>query len=132
VARQQKVETVFTDDLTGDTLTPDDTQTVTFTVDGVSYEIDLSAKNAASLRNDFAAWTEHAHTVPGTTPTRRTPRRAARQSLTTAQRPKTAQRSTANRESSARIREWAQSNGHTVSGRGRIPATVVDAYNAAH
>ncbi|UZJ27029.1 Lsr2 family protein (plasmid) [Rhodococcus antarcticus] len=122
------METVFTDDLTGDTLTPDDTQTVTFTVDGVSYEIDLSAKNAASLRNDFAAWTEHAHTVPGTTTTRR----AARQPLTTAQRPKTVQRSTADREGSTRIREWAQSNGHTVSARGRIPATVVDAYNAAH
>jgi hypothetical protein len=121
VARQQKVETVFTDDLTGDTLTPDDTQTVTFTVDGVSYEIDLSAKNAASLRNDFAAWTEHAHTVPGTTTTRRSPR-----PTTTGQRPK------ADREDSTRIREWAQSNGHTVSARGRIPATVVDAYNAAH
>jgi hypothetical protein len=121
VARQQKVEVVFTDDVTGDTLPEGDAQTVTFSVDGVSYEIDLSAKNAASLRNDFAAWTEHAHTVTGTTTTRRTPRRAA----PTGQRPKT------DRESSAKIREWAQSNGHTVSARGRIPAAVVDAYNAA-
>ncbi|MFF8186159.1 Lsr2 family protein [Microbacterium sp. NPDC016588] len=29
------------------------------------------------------------------------------------------------------IREWARANGHTVSDRGRIPATVIDAYKAA-
>ncbi len=122
MARQQKVEVAFTDDVGGDTLPEGDAQTVAFSVDGLSYEMDLSTKNAASLRNDFAAWTEHAHTVTATRTTRRTARRPA----------PAVQRPEADRGSSARIREWAQSNGHTVSARGRIPATVVDAHNAAH
>ncbi len=112
MARQQKVDVVFTDDLTGDTLPEDDAQTVTFAVDGTTYEIDLSAKNASSLRNDFAAWTEHARTVTGT----KTTGRSTRRTTSTAQRPNT------DRKQSAKIREWAQSNGHTVSARGRIPA----------
>jgi hypothetical protein len=36
------------------------------------------------------------------------------------------------REQTAAIRTWARDNGHTVSDRGRIPKTVVEAYNAVH
>ncbi len=121
VARHQKVDTVFTDDLTGDVLTQDEVQTVTFAVDGTTYEIDLSKKNAASLRNDAAAWIEHARTVTGPKTIGRNTRRSS-----TGARPNT------DRERSAKIRQWAQTNDHTVSKRGRIPAAVVDAYNAAH
>ncbi|HZU92839.1 MAG TPA: histone-like nucleoid-structuring protein Lsr2 [Microbacterium sp.] len=32
----------------------------------------------------------------------------------------------------AAIRAWANDNGYTLSERGRIPAPVVEAYNAAH
>ena len=32
----------------------------------------------------------------------------------------------------AEIREWARKNGHQVSERGRIAATVLAAYEAAH
>ena len=122
MARQQKVAVVFTDDLTGDTLPEGEVQTVTFAVDGTTYDIDLSTKNATSLRNDFAAWTEHARTVSTTKATGRSSRRPTA----------TAQRPTNDRERSARIREWAQANGHTVSARGRIAATIVEAYTAAH
>ncbi len=122
MARHQKVDTVFTDDLTGDVLTQDEVQTVTFAVDGTTYEIDLSKKNASSLRNDAAAWIEHARTVTGP----KTIGRNTRRSSTGARRPNT------DRERSAKIRQWAQTNDHTVSKRGRIPAAVVDAYNAAH
>ena len=122
MARQQKVDTVFTDDLTGDVLTEDEVQTVTFAVDGTTYEIDLSQKNASSLRNDFAAWVEHARTVPRPKSTGRSTRRT----------PTGTQRPPADRKQSTNIREWAQANGHTVSERGRIPGVVVDAYNAAH
>ena len=30
------------------------------------------------------------------------------------------------------VREWAAQNGYTLSDRGRIPATVLEAYDAAH
>jgi len=34
--------------------------------------------------------------------------------------------------SSKELRAWAQANGHHVSGRGRVPSTLMDAYRAAH
>ena len=36
------------------------------------------------------------------------------------------------REQAGAIRDWARKNGHQVSDRGRIPASVVDAYESAH
>lgn len=77
MARQQQVDTVFTDDLTGEVLAEDEVQTVTFAVDSVTYEIDLSKTHASSLRNDFAAWIEHARTVATSKAFGRSPRSAA-------------------------------------------------------
>jgi len=34
--------------------------------------------------------------------------------------------------SSKELRAWAQANGHHVSGRGRVPSTLMDAYRSAH
>ena len=53
--------TVLQDDLDGS----DATETVSFAVDGVSYEIDLNDDNAARLRDDLAVWTAHATRVGG-------------------------------------------------------------------
>jgi hypothetical protein len=36
------------------------------------------------------------------------------------------------REQAGAIRDWARKNGHAVSDRGRIPASVVEAYEGAH
>ena len=36
------------------------------------------------------------------------------------------------REQAGAIRDWARKNGHNVSDRGRIPASVVNAYEEAH
>jgi hypothetical protein len=38
--------------------------------------------------------------------------------------------SRANRDQNQAIREWANKNGYEVSERGRIPASVVDAFHA--
>jgi nucleoid-associated protein Lsr2 len=37
-----------------------------------------------------------------------------------------------NREETAAIRQWARENGHQVNERGRIPKSVVEAYQAAN
>lgn len=118
MAKQQQVSTVYTDDLSGDTLTEDQVHTVTFGVDGVSYQIDLSEQNATSLRDDLASWVQHARKT--STTRRSTSSSSARGKAST------------NREQSAAIREWARSNGHEVSDRGRISATVIDAFNSTH
>lgn len=106
----QKVQVVLVDDLDGGTAD----ETITFAVDGVSYEIDLSTANAAQLRDAFAAWVGHARRVGGRT-------RTVRRGTGTAR---------AAGGQSAAIREWARANGFTVNERGRIPAEVKAAFDA--
>ena len=104
----QKVTVVLEDDLTGGPAE----QTVRFAFDGADYEIDLSAKNAAVFRNLLAPYVEHARKA-GQAPSRRAGRTAA------------------SRQRSGDIRAWAQQHGLTVSERGRIPASVMEQYEAA-
>ena len=115
----QKVDVKFIDDLDGS----DAAGTVSFALDGRSYEIDLSDDNAARLRDALASFVA-----------------AARRSGSGARRGRSAQRQSAeapattrpSREATAAIRTWARENGHEVSERGRIPNSVVQAYEAAH
>jgi len=104
----QKVTVVLEDDLTGGPAE----QTIRFVFEGTDYEIDLNAKNAATFSTQLAPYVEHA-------------RRAGRPQL---HRPG---RTAANRQRSGDIRAWAKEHGVAVSDRGRIPASVVDQYNAA-
>jgi sRNA-binding protein len=107
----QKVQVLLIDDIDGS----EATETVSFGLDGVSYEIDLSTGNAGSLRTELAQYVEHARKGAGAAQVRR-------------RRP----RNGAGREQSAKIREWARSHGHKVNERGRIPANIVAEYEAAH
>lgn len=92
-------------------------ETVTFAVDGVTYEIDLNDPNAAQLREDISRWTDHGRRVGG------------RRARTT--KPSTATTSSRKRDLGA-VREWANANGHKVSDRGRVPQPILDAYDTAH
>jgi len=104
----QKITVELQDDLDGG---PADT-TVRFGVDGDEYELDLSTKNAAAFRGKLAPFIDHA-------------RRAGR-----GQRRRPG-RTASSRERSGDIRAWAQDRGIAVSARGRIPASVVEQYQAA-
>lgn len=109
----QKVQVILIDDVDGGNAD----ETVSFALDGVNYEIDLNAENAAALRDAFATWVGHARRVGGRTGRRtRTARPAANGSG----------------PSNSEIREWARNNGYEVSDRGRISAEIRDAYTAAH
>ncbi|WP_182113032.1 MULTISPECIES: Lsr2 family protein [unclassified Actinotalea] len=108
----QKVQVVLVDDLDGGTAE----ETVSFALDGVSYEIDLSAANAAELRESFARWVGHGRRVGGRS------RGGARRASGGSGRAASGQ--------SQEIREWARANGFTVNERGRIPAEVKAAYDA--
>lgn len=133
MARQQMVVTVITDDLTGDVLSADEVQTVSFAVDGTYYQIDLSPTHASTLRRDLGVWVARAravtapHTptfIPASTPVGAPPRyrSGARRSRTG--------RTNADRERAATIRQWAVDTGYVVFERGRIPAAIVRAYEA--
>jgi Lsr2 len=104
----QKITVAPEDDLDGG---PAD-ETVRFGLGGAEYEIDLSKKNAAAFRRKIAPFIEHARKVG-----RGQRRRPGRTS--------------ASRERSGDIRAWAKDQGIAVSARGRIPATVVERYQAA-
>ncbi|NMR20339.1 Lsr2 family protein [Cellulomonas fimi] len=112
----QKVQVLLVDDIDG--VAAD--ETVTFSLDGVSYEIDLTAAHASELRDSFGRWVGHARKVSG--------RSGARQARGSGG---SARRSSGSSDATA-IREWARANGHNVSERGRISADVKAAYEAAH
>ena len=104
----QRVIVTLEDDLGGG---PAD-ETVHFAFGGAEYEIDLTAKNAKTFRKKLAPFIEHARKA-GRSPSRR-PGRAA-----------------GSRQRSGDIRAWANDHGIAVSARGRIPASVVEQYQAA-
>jgi hypothetical protein len=104
----QKVTVALEDDLDGGPAE----ETVRFGLGGAEYEIDLSKKNASTFRKQLAPFIEHARKAG-----RAQYRRAARTS--------------SSRQRSGDIRAWAKSQGIAVSERGRIPASVVQQYEAA-
>ena len=110
----QKVQVILTDDLDGG----EAEETVQFAIDGVSYEIDLSAANAEALREAVAAYVEAGRRVGG-----RSTRRAAAA-------PK--ERPAAERADLTDVRAWARENGFQVSDRGRVSGEIRAAYEAAH
>ena len=98
------------------------TEMVTFSLDGSSYEIDVCESHAAELRDAFAPFVGAARRAgrPTTAAQRRGGRGGGRAAAT------------GDKQRVAEIREWARKNGHQVSERGRIAATVLAAYEAAH
>ena len=112
MARQ--VITTLIDDLDGKKAD----RTVEFSLDGSNYTIDLSDANAGKLRKALDPFIS-----AGT----RVGRGGARSRV-----PVAGGRTAGSRDENKAIREWAVSNGHQISERGRIPQSVSDAYRAAH
>jgi hypothetical protein len=103
-------------------------ETVSFGLDGASYEIDLSTRNAAALRKALERYVVSARRSSSSTPRARGRRSAA----------PAAKRSAATRPAAPRrdydlvaLREWAGANSVAVPARGRIPLAVVDQYKAS-
>lgn len=112
----QKYIVQLVDDLTNEPIEDGEGETVTFAVDGVSYAIDLSTEHAGEFREVLTTYVSAARKADAaaTSKARSTSRPAA---------PKSDLKD---------VRSWAESNGFTVSSRGRIPADVQEAYAAAH
>jgi hypothetical protein len=110
----QKVMTLLQDDLDGS----EATETITFGLDGLTYEIDLSERNAAKLRKVLEPYVAAARRVGSSRPRQRAARGSAR----------TRSRSDVD---PAAVRAWAASNKIKVSPRGRISAAVIEQFRAA-
>lgn len=102
MAQRRIVELI--DDL--DDTTIEDGGTQTFSLNGTTYEIDLTAANADKLREALAPFIAAGRRV------RRVPTSSSR----------------ATPKDLNAIRAWSRENGYTVSDRGRIFADIVAAY----
>ena len=98
-------------------------ETVSFGVDGATFEIDVCQVHAEELRDSFARYSGVARSS-GRAAASTGPRRAR------ADRP--TPDSAGGRQHVQEVREWARANGHTVSDRGRLSGAVIAAYEAAH
>jgi hypothetical protein len=107
----QRTMVIVTDDIDG----TEGAETVTFGLNGTQFEIDLAQKNADKLRKALAPYIDAGHKVGGSRPSSGS-RRAA---------------STVVQPDPKVVRAWALESGLDVSTRGRIPASVVEQYNAA-
>lgn len=110
----KQIVTLLTDDIDGSKAD----RTVEFSIDGVSYTIDLSDKNAGKLRKALDPYLAAASRIGRSSTARIAPRGAAPAP------------SRANRDQNQAIREWANKNGYEVSERGRIPTSIVEAFHS--
>jgi Lsr2 len=99
----------ITDDIDGS----EGAETLSFSFDGQSYEIDLSRKNIDKFKKGLQPFIDSG---------RRVSRQSAGRSA----------RGRSSRNNSSAIRAWAAEQGLAVSERGRIPASIVARYEAAH
>ncbi len=86
--------------------------TVRFAWRGTQYEIDLSNKNARAFDAAIDPYVKVATRAPASGRT-------------------SGRRSSAARADLSDIRAWASKNGHSIASRGRIPASIIDAYRSA-
>jgi hypothetical protein len=109
VVMAQRVQVLLVCDMhEGDT--PAD-ESISFALDGSTYEIDLCEQHAGTLREAFAPFVGTARRAGGRTRRRRGSGSSSR---------------------AGEIREWARSQGLSVPARGRIPADIAAKYDAAH
>ncbi len=104
----KKVTVQIVDDLSGSVINDGDGRSVVFSLDGESFEIDLSSEHVEQLRDLLAPYIKVARAVGK----KRNPSAPKSQDL-------------------QQIRDWARANGIEVSDRGRISAAVREAFAAS-
>ncbi len=109
MAKKTVVTEILVDDIDGST----GERTITFTWEGVAYEIELSKKNAATFEKTMKPYLDAARRVRSSRPRRIGGTRAGKRDL-------------------AAIRSWAEQNGFDVSARGRVAGAVIEAYDEAN
>jgi len=114
----RKTIVTLIDDLDGKAIEEGKGETVKFSLDSTSYEIDLSDGNAKAFRDAFKEYTKAGRSVSGST-ARRSSSGSSGASV----------RNTPQDLSAART--WLRLNGHQVSDRGRIPNKLMELFQNA-
>jgi hypothetical protein len=108
----QRTQVFLTDDLDGTNMPVGKGETVTFALDGKTYEIDLTSKNSNALRKVLKPYIEAGRSVR-TSSGVRVKRTQVGADVRT-------------------IKEWARANGYEVNDRGRVPNEIRAAFEAAN
>lgn len=108
----QRTQVFLTDDIDGTDIPAGKGETVTFSLDGQTYEIDLTNKNAGALRKALSPYVSVGRRV-------RTSRGARVKHVQVGPDAKT-------------VKEWARANGYEVADRGRVPKEIREAFEAAN
>jgi hypothetical protein len=111
----ERVVRQLIDDIDGSDIPEGAGGRVEFSVNGVSYQIDLSTANVAKFDKALKPYIDAAKKVGGS--------RGRRAKVAS---------SKSSPEHLAAIRQWARKKGYEVSDRGRIKAEIVDAFEATH
>ncbi|MEU3193799.1 MULTISPECIES: histone-like nucleoid-structuring protein Lsr2 [Streptomyces] len=109
----QKVQVLLVDDLEGG----EADETVTFALDGKSYEIDLTTANADKLRSALEPYLKGGRRTGGRSSRGKGGRSGSGSSSS---------------QDTAKIRAWAKEQGYEVNDRGRVPASIREAYEKAN
>ncbi|WP_307091048.1 Lsr2 family protein [Rhodococcus sp. SORGH_AS_0301] len=117
--------TQLTDDIDGTAIDDGSGESIEFSVNGIAYAIDLKSKNAIEFHRKLDYYISRAERIGGRK--RRTTKAGGAPTTGSAAEP--AKR---DREQTRAIREWANNNGYELSGRGRIPEHVIEAFDNAH
>ncbi|WP_405617420.1 Lsr2 family protein [Streptomyces sp. NBC_00076] len=108
----QKVQVLLVDDIDGG----EADETVTFALDGKTYEIDLTTTNADKLRGLLEPYVKGGRRTGGRASGGRGKARAA----------------SGGSQDTAQIRAWAKENGYEVNDRGRVPQSIREDYEKAN
>jgi hypothetical protein len=108
----QRTQVYLTDDLDGTNIRAGKGETVTFALDGKTYEIDLTNKHSTALRKVLTPYIEAGRIVKTRRGVRVTRSKVGADVRT--------------------IKEWARANGYQVNERGRIPNDIREAFEAAN
>lgn len=108
----QRVEILLTDDLDGSKIPTGKGETVHFALDGTSYEIDLRTRRAEVLRAALRPYVDAGRPIRNGRGRRVTRSKIAADART--------------------VKEWARANGYEVNDRGRVPAKIREAFDAAN
>ena len=106
----QKIQTLFIDDIDGG----EADGTVRFSLDGTEFEIDLNSKHSKELRAALDKYIPHARKVGAA---------GRRSNVRSARKPSALD--------TVAVRAWARDHGIDIKDRGRVPADVVQQYQAA-
>ena len=114
MAKKEIIQVI--DDIDGKVL--DQYETVRWSLDGKNYEFDTSSKHAQQFRDSLSKYLD-----------------ISRQTGRVTKRTATASTATGggrNKDTTKAIREWAIREGYELSDRGRIPQSIIEAFEAAH